>query len=267
MDQSGAVVHEWVSDHNAGNKVELAPDGSLWRLMCTEWDGGCSGGYGCGIQRFAWNGTVLWNFTSMDDATNFACQGYSCTLHHDLVLRSDRGTILVVIDTLFTADQARAAGRAANESMRMDGVVELRPTGYGTADVVWEWHVWDHLVQDVDATLDNYAADSVAAHPERIDINCASCHAADFNHMNGIDYHAGLDQLMISLHAQSELAIVDRATTSAEAASRAGGRAGAGGDLLYRWGHPAMYGANGSQQVTIVPSHFCRFSNQVRWCS
>ena len=33
--------------------------------------------------------------------------------------------------------------------------------------IVWEWHVWDHLVQNFDRTKANYG--DVAAHPELID--------------------------------------------------------------------------------------------------
>ena len=33
----------------------------------------------------------------------------------------------------------------------------------------WEWHLWDHLVQDHDSTLANFG--DVAAHPELMDIN------------------------------------------------------------------------------------------------
>jgi hypothetical protein len=34
---------------------------------------------------------------------------------------------------------------------------------------VWEWHIWDHLIQDDDKTKANFG--DVAAHPELIDIN------------------------------------------------------------------------------------------------
>jgi len=35
--------------------------------------------------------------------------------------------------------------------------------------IVWEWHVWDHLIQDFDPEAENYG--DVTAHPELIDIN------------------------------------------------------------------------------------------------
>lgn len=40
----------------------------------------------------------------------------------------------------------------------------------------------------------------------------------------------------------SEIYVIDHSTTSAEAAGTTGGRSGRGGEILYRWGNPAMYG-------------------------
>jgi hypothetical protein len=51
------------------------------------------------------------------------------------------------------------------------------------------------------------------------------------------------------LHNQGEVAVIDHSTTSAEAATHAGGRSGRGGDFLWRWGTPANYGAPGAAQL------------------
>ena len=47
--------------------------------------------------------------------------------------------------------------------------VEVAHDGSGGGEIVWEWHIWDHLIQDHDETKDNYGV--VADHPELIDIN------------------------------------------------------------------------------------------------
>jgi hypothetical protein len=47
--------------------------------------------------------------------------------------------------------------------------LEIKPTGKTTGDIVWEWHAWDHLIQDVDKSKPGYG--DIAEHPELIDIN------------------------------------------------------------------------------------------------
>ena len=34
--------------------------------------------------------------------------------------------------------------------------IELEPDGNGGANIIWEWHIWDHLIQDIDPELPNY---------------------------------------------------------------------------------------------------------------
>ena len=47
--------------------------------------------------------------------------------------------------------------------------MEIQPTGKTTGKVVWEWHLWDHLIQDHDKAKANYG--NVADHPELVDLN------------------------------------------------------------------------------------------------
>ena len=82
------------------------------------------------------------------------------------------GNVLMVVWDKKTADEAIAAGRKkelVSEYVLPDSIVEVKPTGKTTGEVVWEWHLWDHLVQDHDSTKANYG--DVAAHPELVDIN------------------------------------------------------------------------------------------------
>ena len=83
-------------------------------------------------------------------------------------------------------------------------------------EVVGEWSVWDHLVQDYDPAKANFGV--VAEHPE-------------------------LEQILISARNFSEIWIIDHSTTTEEAAGHSGGNGGKGGDLLYRWGNPQAYRA------------------------
>ena len=50
-----------------------------------------------------------------------------------------------------------------------DHIIEVQPTGPTSGTIVWEWHVWDHLIQDYDSSKANYGV--VGDHPELVDIN------------------------------------------------------------------------------------------------
>jgi hypothetical protein len=131
-------------------------------------------------------------------------------------------------------------------------ILELEPQRPRGARVVWEWHSWDHLIQDTAPALVNYARAS--DRPERIDINgdiakdpaaakgAPGNPTADIFHTNAIAYNAELDQIVLSVPRFNELWVIDHSTTTAQARGSTGGRSGKGGDLLYRWGNPPAYG-------------------------
>ena len=138
--------------------------------------------------------------------------------------------------------------------MLPDYVVEIKPTLPTGGTVVWEWRMWDHMIQDFSAAKNNYGL--VANHPELIDVNGPGIKIPQFwNHVNGLDYHAGLDQVMISVRGNNEVFVVDHGTTTAQAASHAGGRYNKGGDILYRWGDPEQYNRGTPAQRLLYQQH------------
>jgi len=128
-------------------------------------------------------------------------------------------------------------------------IVEIQPSGTSGGTVVWEWHAWDHLCQNLYPSKPNYVT-SIVQHPELLNINFHT--QKDWMHANGIDYNAALDQITFSSHALNEIYVIDHSTTTAEAAGHTGGNSGKGGDLLYRWGNPAAYQASGTTIFNVV---------------
>ena len=69
----------------------------------------------------------------------------------------------------------------------------------------------------------------------------------------------GLDQIALSVPTLGEVWILDHGTTRAEAASDRGGRRGRGGEILYRWGNPSVYGRGDASERRLVYQHDARW--------
>ena len=37
----------------------------------------------------------------------------------------------------------------------VDHVIEVKQTGKTSGEIVWEWHLWDHVIQDFDSSKAN----------------------------------------------------------------------------------------------------------------
>ena len=53
--------------------------------------------------------------------------------------------------------------------LQVDSIIEIKKTGKTSGEIVWAWHLWDHLVQDHDQAKPNFG--KVAEHPELVDLN------------------------------------------------------------------------------------------------
>jgi Ca2+-binding RTX toxin-like protein len=249
IDKDGDVVNEWQSEHVAGLHGYLLPDGSLIRAATVNNSQFNTAGGGGLIERFDWWGNKIWEY-SYNNNSSFEDAVWQ---HHDIEILPNGNILLIAWETK-TESEATQAGRDPNlpgaGHLFPDHIVEIQPdlaAGVG-GQIVWEWHIWDHLVQEFDPNKDNYEGPTgVEDHPELIDVNYVSTfdegggQAEDWTHANGIDYNADLDQIVLSVREFSEFWIIDHSTTTAQAAGHTGGNSGMGGDLLYRWGNPQAY--------------------------
>ncbi len=250
VDDQGTTIHTWPSTHQPGNTVYVEDDGVLVRTVRTGVVGP-GGGTGGGIERLALDGSLLWSF-DYDTGGN---------IHHHDVESLPNGNVLLVAWETKTQAEAIAAGRnpalTPGASFFPDHIIEVEQTGATTGNIVWEWHLWDHLIQDFDNTKANFG--DVAAHPELMDINYPATTSADWNHVNSIDYDTENDWIVISANFQDEFWIIDHSTTTAEAAGHTGGDHGKGGDLLYRWGNPEAYRAGTPADQKLFRQHGVKF--------
>lgn len=294
IDNNGKIVHKWVME-GQGLSSYLLPNGNLLRTVTSGMfvGGGRTGGgsrMGGGgstgrVQEYTWDGELVWDF-------KYAGDHY--LLHHG-VERMPNGNTLMIAWERKTADEAIQAGRSpdvqGDEDLMVDYIIEVKPTGKTTGEIVWEWHVWDHLVQDYDPDLKNYGV--VTEHPELIHLNPIDWldevpqedinklqslgylggggapgnpddpnnptppfnMKEDWNHTNSISYNAEHDQIALSVLGFSEIWVIDHSTTTEEAASHSGGKSGKGGGLLYRWGNPMAYGAGTKEDRQLYTQH------------
>jgi len=240
----GEVVHQWEGDGDfrPGNTVYLQENGDL--LKCSRFfnstsDAIWAGGGGEQVESLDWEGNVNWSFRLKDEFDR---------LHHDIAPMPN-GNVLMIAWELKTFEESLQAGRdpakMSQQKLWPDYILEYNPT---LDNIVWEWHAWDHLIQDFDATKDNFGV--VREHPELIDLNFDNQDGhPDWLHSNAIDYNEELDQILLSVPHFDEIWIIDHSTTTAEAQGHEGGNGGKGGDLLFRWGNPAAYQIAGEQQI------------------
>ncbi len=238
IDMEGNLVHKWEHDYTPSQTVYLLENGNL--LRATSIPSGSSTLAG-GFQEIGWDGTVLWEYNNDDQ-------------HHDIE-GLPNGNVLVITNETKSRTEAIDAGRDPDlmgTSLQVTVILEVAKTETGS-EVVWEWHLWDHLVQDFDSNKDNFG--DVAAHPELMDINYVERVSSDWNHTNSIDYNADFDQIILSNRSLNDIWVIDHSTTTAEAAGHSGGNSNKGGDLLYRWGNPATYRAGTDVDQKLFEQH------------
>ncbi|NNE03660.1 MAG: hypothetical protein HKN52_10895 [Eudoraea sp.] len=226
MDKNALLVHEWPITTALGNDAFLNTNGKILASLEAEDPKITLGGQGGKVQFIAADGTVEWNFDySSPEAET----------HHDAELLPN-GNVIVLVWEKKTLEEATAAGSNSIVDVFPEAVIEIDPL---TDEIVWEWHAWDHLVQDFDDTKDNYGL--ISSNPRLIDLNYVSIDNGDIMHANGLDYDPIKDVIYISANFFSEVWVIDHSTTAAEAASHSGGNYGIGGDLVYRFGNPSAY--------------------------
>lgn len=260
IDNKGNNVHDWPV-RPATAAVYLLENGhlllnSLFLQPLTRF--GHSGV--TSIQELSWEGKKVWGY-HVRQLPNKNLQ-----FHHDAI-KLPNGNILAIAWERFTKDEVIAQGRnpelifpKEKPIFYSESLVEIKPDyekGRG-GEIVWEWHLNDHLVQNLDPTKNNYfGATGVHDHPERVNINYVPSgnwtgfNKSDWVHLNSVDYNPHTDQILLSSRELGEIWIIDHSTTTQEAAGHTGGKGGKGGDLLYRFGNPQSYdqGTPESQQL------------------
>ncbi|WP_458627390.1 aryl-sulfate sulfotransferase [Winogradskyella sp. PC D3.3] len=223
IDNCGNTINEWSFNGLPKSVPYILENGTILR----------AGSEGLEIRN--WNNTLIWSYNLMGEL--------NIQQHHDIEPLPN-GHILLIVKEFIEENELIDLGKnpaLISNRLSSEKIIEVKPIGTNEIEIVWEWRFADRFIQDFDATKSNYGV--IENHPELIDINYEDHNMihADFMHMNGIDYNAELDQIVMSCKSLGEIYIIDHSTTTAEAASSTGGNYNKGGDFLWRWGNPEVY--------------------------
>ena len=279
IDMDGNVVHTWESDLSS-NHAYLLENGHLLKLEKTDDIVTFAfGGMVTKLREYDWNGNVVWEFNYSDEKN---------IMNHDIEVLPN-GNILSFAYEVVSREDAIAAGRdpktVTSAGLWVDKIIEIKPTKPKGGEIIWEWHMMDHLIQDFDETKANYGV--ISEHPERLDINIVSSHDfgymnreqfeeamkngmgmknstfenqhSEVTHGNAISYNSELDQIVFSFKYFNEIYILDHSTTTYESKGSTGGKYGHGGDLLYRWGNPINYHRGTKEDQKLYLQHDVKF--------
>lgn len=258
INNCGEVVNEWTSAYIPGNAVYLLPNGNLLRAGRVQDNSSdiVFGGQGGIVELFDWDGNLIWSFLYNSNQER---------QHHD-VFPMPNGNVLILAATVISSTEAILAGRDPNSlpenRLYNEQIIEVEPIGTNQANIVWEWNVKDHLIQDIDNSKDNFG--DVSMNPGKLDINFLNggSGTANWLHFNSIQYDEILNQIVISSRNLSEIYIIDHSTTTAEAATSSGGTYGKGGDFLYRWGNPQSYKQGSEADRILYGQHYPHYISQ-----
>ena len=225
---TGEIVKKWTGSAAGAVAVKMLPNGNILRMEATSnnYFAGAVGMGGAGLlEEIDGSGRIVWTYTLSTDRY----------LHHHDFHVMPNGNLLLVAWERRSPDEARAAGRNPDkispDGVWSEAVLEVKPTRPAGGEIVWEWHVWDHLVQDLDASKENFGR--VAGNAAKLDINFIGpgqnpAQTANWLHINSIDYHAERDEILLGSRLLSEIWIIPHNPDRH-------------GDFLYRWGNPQVY--------------------------
>ncbi|SVC43651.1 uncharacterized protein METZ01_LOCUS296505, partial [marine metagenome] len=176
------------------------------------------------IQKFDWDGSIIWTFIFEEG---------ECKMHHEQVILPNGNIIAICRETIIADENIYFNG-----DIVIDKIIEIEPIANDQANIIWEWHFYDHLIQDYDSDILNYGI--ISENPQLFNIN-AYDQFSDYSHLNCVDFNPELNQIIFSSRSLNEVFIIDHSTTTEEASGHIGGIYGKGGDFLYRWGNPINY--------------------------
>ena len=217
LNRDGDTIHKWTTDFSPGLSVYLMPNGNLLRCENVKSNSFKAGGAGGRISIYDKDSNLLWYY-ELNDKKHLS--------HHDVELMPNGNILIIVWEKKSLAEAIENGLNSQNfkeKEIWSDYIIEVDPT---TNEIVWQWHVWDHLIQDYDNTKDNFGI--IWENTDKININYfGSKDKVDWIHLNSIDYNQETDQILVSSHSFSEVWLIDHSEENS--------------GIISRWGNPEAF--------------------------
>jgi hypothetical protein len=251
IDDCGRLINKWAGTASPGLTAHLLPNGNVLRTQKNNNPAFIQTSAGGNIRLSDWDNNLIWEYSFT---------GTDFMQHHDTKLMPNGNLLMLIWENIARVDyieMGKDPDTADPAGLWLEAIFEIEPLiGTDTFNLIWEWRMRDHLIQDFDDRRLNFGV--VADHPERINLNyrkLTNTGPRDWWHCNALDYNPERDEIVINSRNNNEMWIIDHSTTSSEAATSSGGNRGKGGDLLYRWGNPEAYGQGGEDEFYLFGAH------------
>jgi len=191
------------------------------------------------INEASWSGTALrsWTWAPSTAVSTTTSKSTSTigTFHHAFNTMTNGHWLAVGYEYLTSAQLSSGYGVTYSGTVWNEHIIEYDPT---TAAVVWEWNAANHMTTTNNARL--------------INVGKFSANDGDVMHFNSVSYDPIHNLIMVSSHKMNEVLVIEHTTTTAIAATHAGGTYGKGGDILFRYGKAANYGGTSAAVFNVV---------------
>ncbi len=254
IDLDGNLIKQWTHDCSVSSTPYLLPEGILLRPCKVDPPPFEAGGAGGKIQFINWSGEIIWENQFAND--EFA-------QHHDVEVLPN-GNLLILMWERKSQEEAIQAGKVLHTGdFWSEKIIEIELLEDNDFNIIWEWSLWNHLVQDIDSNYNNFG--NIAENSGKLDINYALISNEgplppqftnpDFIHLNSLDYSEELDLILFSSRKTCEIYVIDHSTSISESNDSIGGNYGKGGDFLYRWGNQSIYDHGESEDKKLFAPH------------
>ncbi len=217
LNMEGDIVHTWKSDYPPGLFAFLLEDGTLLRGLRVTDPAVRFAGVSGGFERMDWDGNILQRYIKNDMETGECLSHAFCPMPngHTMVIclerKSDSEAYARGREPGTLPEEGTMISGLLHKGLYMDYLMEIDQDN----NVVWEWHLWDHVGTGFENFDLNY----------RMPRTYGYYRTHDWVHFNNVDYDPVHDRVVACCRNFGEFVVIDRKT----------------GSITHRFGNPCTW--------------------------